>query len=138
MTGAGATDLVIDASAMVALLADGGATGGWVAATTAGANLCAPHLLPYEVGNILRRHVLAGLLDLTAATLAHVDLVALPLELHPYEVTAGRAWQLRSNLTVYDASYVALAELLSAPLVTLDSRLSRAPGIRCQTITPPS
>lgn len=126
---------VVDASAMVALLADNGPTGNWVAATTAGVGLSAPHLLPYEVGNILRRHTIAGLLDAGAATIAHADLVTLPVDLYPYDIYAGRAWQLRNNLTIYDASYVAVAELLGVPLVTLDARLGHAPGIRCQIIT---
>jgi predicted nucleic acid-binding protein len=88
--------------------------------------------MPFEAGNILRRHALAGILDPVAATLAHTDLVALPVDLYPYVGLAERVWQLRANLTVYDASYIAVAELAAAPLITLDARLSRAPGTRCQ------
>lgn len=123
--------IVLDASAAVALLADCGPAGQWVEATIRGAHLLAPELMPFEAGNILRRHALAGILDPSAATLAHTDLIALPVDLHPYVGLAERVWELRANLTVYDASYVALAELATAPLITLDVRLSRAPGIRC-------
>ena len=65
------------------------------------------------------------------AAQAHADLLDLPIELWPYEVIAARAWELRANLTSYDASCVAVAELLDAPLITLDQRMSRAPGLRC-------
>jgi predicted nucleic acid-binding protein len=126
--------VVLDASAAVALLADAGPAGQWVEAAVRGARLLAPDLMPFEAGNILRRHALAGLLDPSAATLAHADLVALPADLYPYVGLADRVWELRANLTVYDASYVALAELTMVPLVTLDPRLSRAPGTKCTTL----
>jgi predicted nucleic acid-binding protein len=135
MTLVGATRVVVDSSAVVALLADAGPAGQWVEAATASAALFAPHLLPFEVANILGRHTLAGLLDASAATLAHADMAALPIDLYPYEVFADRAWELRANITIYDAAYVALAELLAAPLVTLDERLARAPGSRCRIVS---
>jgi predicted nucleic acid-binding protein len=122
---------VIDASAAVALLADDGPAGRWVTAWVVEAELVAPELMPYEAANILRRQELAGVLDPTAASLAHHDLIALPLQLCPYAPLAARAWELRRTLTIYDAAYVALAELLSVPLLTLDARLSGAPGLRC-------
>lgn len=123
--------LVIDSSALVALLADAGPAGNWVAASTAGTTLAAPQLALFEAANIFRRQALSGLLDQSQATLAHADLIALPLELWPYPALAERSWQLRQNLTAYDASYVALAELLDTTLITLDSRLANAPGPRC-------
>jgi predicted nucleic acid-binding protein len=126
--------LVIDASAAVALLADGGPAGDWVAQSTAGARLAAPELMHVEAANILRRHALAGILDATAATLAHADLVDLPVDLYPYRAVHDRAWELRNNLTVYDAAYVAIAELLSAPLVTLDARIAGAAGPKCSVV----
>jgi predicted nucleic acid-binding protein len=119
---------------VVALLADSGPAGRWAEATVRGARLLAPDLMPFEASNVLRRHALAGILDASAATLAHTDLVALPVDLYPYVGLAERIWELRANLTVYDASYVALAELTTAPLVTLDARLSRAPGIQCEIL----
>jgi predicted nucleic acid-binding protein len=56
----------------------------------------------------------------------------LPVELWPYAPLAERVWELRENITSYDASYVALAELLDTTLVTIDGRLAKAPGPRCR------
>lgn len=122
---------MIDSSALVALLADAGPAGTWVAEAIAGATLAAPSLAPFEAANILRRQAAAGAIDHTQATLAHADLVALPIELWPYAPLADRAWELRQNATIYDATYLALAELVAATVVTLDSRLARAPGPSC-------
>jgi predicted nucleic acid-binding protein len=63
--------------------------------------------------------------------LAHVDLLDLSIEQWPYELLGSRVWELRRNLSAYDASYVAVAEMSHAPLVTLDRRISRAPNRRC-------
>ena len=78
----------------------------------------------------------AGELSPDAATLAHVELQTLPVDLFPYGPVASRVWELRGNLTAYDASYVALAELLDAELATLDGRLARAPGPECRFFLP--
>lgn len=130
--------LVLDSSAIVALLADGGPTGDWVATTAEDAFLAAPALAMFEAANILRRQQLAGHLERVEATLAHQDLLSLPLQLWPYTAVAERAWELRERLTTYDASFVALAELLNADLVTLDRRLQRADGHCCTVLTPPA
>src|SRR5581483_6742011 len=103
----------------------------------AGQPLAAPHLMPVEAANILRRAALAGDLSDDIASLAHADLVALPAELFPYEPFATRIWELRGAVTAYDAWYVALAESLAVPLATLDGRLARAPGPRCRFLGPP-
>lgn len=132
MTGA----LVCDASALVALLLDGGRDGQWVADALSGGRLSAPTLVMFECGNIIRRHELAGLVSADQAAQAHADLLDLAIEQWPYEVLAPRAWQLRSNLSIYDAAYVALAELTNAELITLDRRISRAPDLRCQVRAP--
>lgn len=132
------TLLVCDSSALVALLADAGPEGEWVADTVASSELAAPSLVTFEVSNILRRHELAGLLSADLAAQAHADLLALPIDLWPYEILAGRAWELRHNLSAYDASYVALAETLGVPLITLDRRLAGAPGLLCEISVPPS
>jgi len=124
----------MDASAVIAMLTDVGPAGEWSTAQATDARLAAPDLMPYEAASILRRHVLAGVLDPSAATLAHADLTALPLHLWPYSTLAERAWALRDVLTVYDAAYVALAELLGVALVTLDARLARAPGLQCSVV----
>lgn len=137
MTGPARRQLVLDSSALVALFTDGGKLGAWVAETITDAALAAPHRALFEAANILRREQLRGDIDATAATLAHQDLLAIPLQLWPYGLLAERAWQLRENVTAYDSAYVALAEMLEAPLVTLDRRLAQASGVRCPVQLPP-
>lgn len=129
--------LVCDASAIVTVLLDSGDGGDWLARRLAAAEVCAPALLPFECANVIRRHELAGLISSDQAAQAHADLLDLPVDLFPYEVLAQRVWQLRGNLTSYDAAYVALAEALDAPLITLDRRIASAPGIACRVEVPP-
>jgi predicted nucleic acid-binding protein len=129
--------VVLDASAAVALLVDDGPIGQWVVDRVARESLFAPDLMPFEAANVLRRQVLAGVMDATAATLAHADLLALPVDLYPYAGLADRTWQMRQNLSCYDASYVSLAELFDVTLITLDARLARAPGTRCTILAYP-
>ena len=129
------TRLVCDASALVALLLDSGPDGDWAAAAVAGAELAAPALVDWEAANIMRRQELAGLVSADQAAQAHADLLDLAIERWPYELLAKRSWQLRANLSVYDASYVALAELVRSPLITLDAKIGRAPGVRCAVLT---
>lgn len=128
--------LVVDASVIVAALIDDGDDGQWSAAVLQGQALMAPHHMPIEAANILRRATLAGDISSDAASLAHADLVQLRVELFPYGPLADRCWQLRGNVTTYDAAYVALAEQLHAPLATLDERLASSPGPRCSFQTP--
>lgn len=128
--------LVCDASAVVAALLDAGPDGRWATSTFAGAHLAAPSLLPFEAANIIRRHELAELITADQAAQAHADLLELAIEQWPYELLATRAWEFRGNLTSYDASYIALAELLDVALVTLDRRIGRSPGLRCAVATP--
>lgn len=130
------TPVVLDASAAVALLLDAGPVGDWVATRITGRHVAAPELVMYETANVLRRRATAGAVSTAEATLAHEDLRALALELWPYSLVAERVWQLRENVTVYDAAYVAVAELLGAELITLDARLARAPGVRCPVLVP--
>jgi len=128
---------VVDASLVVAALVDSGPVGRWADGVLGAGHLVAPHLLPVEVASVLRRASAAGEISADTAGLAHRDLLGLRLELYPYEPCADRVWALRSNLTTYDAWYVALAELLDAPLATLDARLARSPGPTCTFATPP-
>jgi predicted nucleic acid-binding protein len=128
--------IVCDASALVALLLDSGPDGQWASETIAQSDLAAPSLVQFESANIIRRHELAGIVGADQAAQAHADLLDLAIEPWPYELLAARAWELRHNLSIYDASYVALAELLGAKLVTLDERISGAPGLRCTITTP--
>ena len=131
------TSVVLDASAAVALLLVAGSPGDWVAGQLNGRHVAAPELLMYETANVLRRHGVRGAISPAEASLAHADLCALGVELWPYSVVSARVWELRANLTVYDASYVAVAERLGAELITLDARLAGATGLRCAVLTPP-
>ena len=128
---------VVDASVVVAALIDDGPVGRWAEELVISRPLAAPHLMPVEAANILRRAALAGDVSDDIAGLAHADLLALAVELFPYDVLADRIWELRGAVTAYDGWYVALAESLKAPLATLDDRLTRAPGPRCSFIGPP-
>lgn len=127
--------VVIDASAVVAALVDSGPDGRWAEALLA-SDLAAPHLLAVEVANVLRRAVNAGEITDDVASLAHADLLDLRVELVTYDLVAARAWELRHNLSADDAWYVAVAELLDAPLATLDQRLAGSPGPTCSFRTP--
>jgi len=128
---------VVDASVVVAALVDGGPAGSWSGEVLGAAPLAAPHLMPAEVANILRRSAVRGDISDDVASLAHADLLDLSIELFAYEPIAARAWELRANLAAYDAWYVAVAEALDASLATLDARLTRSPGIACPILTPP-
>ena len=128
--------VVCDASAVVALLLEAGPDGQWATSKLSGAALAAPSLVMFESSNIIRRHELAGLVSADQAAQAHADLLDLQIELWPYQLLAARVWQLRANLSSYDANYVALAELIEASLLTLDQRIGRAPGPKCTVVTP--
>lgn len=130
--------LVVDASLVVSALVDGGPDGEWAAGLLESASLAAPHLIMVEVANILRRGVRARQIGEDSASLAHDDLLALAIELFSYEPVAARVWELRGAIPAYDAWYVALAESLDAPLATLDRKLSRAAGPRCNFKLPPA
>jgi predicted nucleic acid-binding protein len=129
--------LVIDAAFVVAALIDAGREGAWADGLLGSDPLAAPHLMPVEAANILRRAVASGEVTADAASMAHADLLALRIEFFPYGPFASRVWELRENVTCYDGWYVALAETLDAPLATLDVRLSHASGPRCRFRLPP-
>ncbi len=130
--------LVVDASLVVAALIDGGTDGRWAESMLESDALAAPHLLPVEVANVLRRAVAVGEVSADSASLAHADLLGLRISLFAYEPFANRVWELRGGVSAYDAWYVALAESLDAPLATLDRRLTRSTGTRCRFSIPAS
>lgn len=125
--------VVADASAVFAALAEDDR---WCRAVLRRSAVAAPTVMPFEVGEVLRRSQRQGRLDGGIVTLAHRDLLALRVDLWPHTALATRAWDLRHNVSYRDACYVALAELLDAPLLTLDRRLAQAPGPRCAFLTP--
>jgi predicted nucleic acid-binding protein len=94
--------------------------------------LHAPHLLDVEVTQALRRLVRTGEVPAGRAEEAVADLLDIDVHRHAHVDLLGRAWELRDNLTAYDAMYVALAEAIAAPLVTCDGRLGLAPGHAAQ------
>lgn len=130
------TVLVVDASVLVAVAIDDGPEGRWAEQLVASSQLAAPQLVLAEATNILRRLERAGSVSPADAEVARRDLVVLDIELFPFEPFADRIWELRHNLTTYDAWYVAVAEAIAAPLATLDRRLAAAPGPRCAVRTP--
>jgi predicted nucleic acid-binding protein len=131
------TIVVVDASTVVAALISSNETGRWAESLFETHTLTAPHLMPIEVANILRRSVIAGDVSVEVASLAHQDLLMLRVELFPYAPFAERVWELRNNVTAYDAWYVALAEHLAVSLATADTRLARSVGPKCAFETPP-
>lgn len=122
---------VVDASVLAPALADDGPDGDLARARLLGERLLAPALVDLEVTSALRGALRAGRLADRRARQALADLDALPLVRAPHAPLLARVWELRDNLTPYDAVYVALAEALEAPLLTADARIGRAPGVRC-------
>jgi predicted nucleic acid-binding protein len=123
--------LVVDASVIAPTVADGGPDGIRYRQRLHGEQIAAPDLLRVEVLSVVRRQLHVGTLDNTQAEQAVTDLLDLPITVYPTAPLLLRSWQLRDNLTAYDACYIALAETLGCGFLTADSRLSRAPGTRC-------
>src|SRR6266700_1776647 len=94
--------------------------------------LHAPHLLDIEVAQVIRRYAANGEIDSERGRAALADLADFPLQRYPHDFLLPRIWDLRNNLTAYDAVYVALAEALDVPLLTRDQRLAAAAGHRAQ------
>ena len=93
-----------------------------------GETLHAPHILDLEVAQVLRRYCVSGAMKIERGLEALVDLADLPITRYPHDIFLPRIWELRHNVTAYDAVYVALAETLSASLLTRDTRLASASG----------
>jgi len=125
------TVIVVDASVLAVALADDGPDGDRARARLRGERLTAPELVDLEVVSVWRGQVRGGAIDARRARLALADLAALPLRRTAHRPLLARCWELRDNLTSYDASYVALAEAMDVTLLTGDGRLARAAGPRC-------
>lgn len=119
--------IVLDASAAVEMLL-GTPTGHAVRLTVGTRQVNAPHLLAVEVTQALRRLAARGAVTDGEASTALGDFGALVIRTWRHEPFLARAWDLRANLTAYDAMYIALAEALEAPLITTDARLRRFIG----------
>jgi predicted nucleic acid-binding protein len=124
--------IVVDASVLVVALADDGQDGDSARLRLRGERLAAPELIDLEVVSVLRRQLRQGQLDDRRAAQALSDLACLPLQRASHLSLLDRCWELRGNLTVYDAAYVALAEALDTALLTGDGRLARSTGPRCK------
>jgi predicted nucleic acid-binding protein len=121
--------IVLDASTAVELVLRTPAAGTIESRLLAeGETLHAPHLLDIEVAHVVRRYFLMGQLSAERGRAALSDLAALPVARYPHDLLLPRIWELRQNVTAYDAAYVALAEALPAPLLTRDSRLATSVG----------
>ena len=127
------TDCVVDASALVIALVGRSGEADALRAQLPSLRLHAPHLIDAEVGNVLRRHELAGLISTPEADAARIGGRWLVAHRYPHiGALADGAWELRQNLTFYDALYVALASSLGIPFITADTRLAHAPGLPCE------
>jgi predicted nucleic acid-binding protein len=127
---------VVDSSVLVAALVDTGPHGAWAERVLAGGSLHAPELAHAEATNIFRRLERANIISTPEANAAQDDLMELDIDLFPFEPFADRIWELRHNVTSYDAWYVALAEALKLPLATLDGPLSKSNGVTCKFLMP--
>ena len=124
--------IVVDASILATALGDDGPDGDSARERLRGERLTAPELVDLEVVSVWRRQARHGKLDARRARLALADLASLPLQRARHRPLLARCWELRDNLTIYDAVYVALAEALDVTLHTGDRRLARASGPRCR------
>jgi predicted nucleic acid-binding protein len=121
--------IVVDASALLeALLRTPAAEAVERRLFDSGQTLHAPHLLDIEVAQVIRRYAANGEIHGDRGRAALADLSDFPMQRYPHDFLLPRIWELRSNLTAYDAAYVALAEALDAPLLTRDRKLAGATG----------
>jgi predicted nucleic acid-binding protein len=121
--------IVADASAVLeVLLNTPGAARVSERLFTPGETLHAPHLIDLQVAQVLRRYARTGEIDAQRGSEAISDLAELPLARYAHEFLLPRIWQLRNNVTAYDAAYLALAEVLDCPLLTCDRALADVPG----------
>jgi predicted nucleic acid-binding protein len=128
--------IVLDGSAAVDLLG-GGDNLGWVEAQLDGAGrLCAPELLDVEVLAGLRKLAARRVIGPERAAIGVAGLQRIRIRRYRHAPFLPRIWELRDNVTPYDAVYVALAEVLEAPLLTTDLRLARTPGLPVDVIAP--
>jgi predicted nucleic acid-binding protein len=125
------TVLVVDAGVLVTALADDGGDGDLARSRLIGQELAAPELIDLEVASGLRRLTSTGQLPERRSSLALVDLMDLAIRRAPHLPLLRRCWELRANLTIYDAAYIALAEAMDVVLLTADERLARASGPVC-------
>ena len=121
--------IVVDASTLLeVLLRTSAAAAVWDRLFSTEQTLHAPHLIDIEVTQVLRRYAAGGRVEPGRCRDALDDLVDFPLDRYPHDLLLRRVWELRHNITAYDAVYVALAEALNAPLLARDRRIAAAAG----------
>lgn len=120
--------IVVDASAVLEVLLRTDRAAAVEVRLFGGGTLHAPHLLDVEVAQVLRRYERSGTLSPDRGRQALGVYLDLQLERYPHHPFLGRVWALRANVTAYDATYLALAEALDAPLLTTDRKLADVPG----------
>ena len=123
--------LIVDASCLYEVVADGVQAASLRTRMARDADQVAPHVVDAEVLGIIRRDLMRGRLDRTAASQAVEDLRDWPGERYGHRVLLARAWELRDRVRTWDALYIALAEALDGTLLTLDGRLGRVAGLEC-------
>lgn len=126
--------IVVDASVTATALGADDEEGARVRAQFPDFDVFVPELIDLEVTSYIRRAVRVGQMESQRALQALADLALLPLERVSHTPFLSRIWDLRHNVTPYDAAYVALAEVMEAPLLTADARLARAPGLACEVV----
>jgi len=124
--------IVVDASALLEVLLQTPDAAAVKARLSAAGELCAPHLIDLEVAQVLRRYAAGNRIEAARCRDALTDLLAFPMERYPHQVFLPRVWELRHNLTAYDAIYIALAEAFEMTLLTRDRRLAAASGHRAR------
>ncbi|WP_026922851.1 type II toxin-antitoxin system VapC family toxin [Glycomyces arizonensis] len=128
--------IVLDSSVLVEMLIGGHERASLLRRKLIETPAMAPYHIDLEVFSALRRYERLGRLSKDRGAMAVVDLGDFPIERVPHRQFRQRIWELRHNMTPYDAVYVALAELFDAPLWTFDKRLANAPGARCEIVVP--
>lgn len=113
-------------------LGDDGDEGRRARSRLAAQNLAAPELVDLEVAAVFRKFCAAKRFDNQRARQALSDLRDLRMDRIPHRQLIARCWELRDNVTMYDAAYIAVAELFGAVLLTVDARLARVPGAKCK------
>jgi predicted nucleic acid-binding protein len=124
--------LVIDTSAILDAIAARQPAPGLTERLSDDGDLHAPHLIDIEILHALRRMRIRDEITAERAADARTDFAETALLRYPHEPLSDRIWELRHNLTAYDAAFVALAETLDAPLITCDSRLASSSGHEAQ------
>ena len=123
--------IVVDASVLAVALGDDGHDGAVARDRLIREVLTAPELIDLEVVSVWRKQTVIGKMDKRRAELAVTDLMTMPLRRAPHAVLLRRCWELRHNLTIYDAAYLALAELLDVTLVTADAAIASVRKVSC-------